>query len=296
MMKMDLRHGKVCYWALIFSVAAHSVTLAVFTGVKLSGRTEGEVSPPPVISLQMIERVVVTEPVAKPKPRVEPIVRPELKQPPLITDPQPPEPVAADVPPESDLSRVTEAIVDSQPQPDEVEFFGQKSRVQRVCYVVDCSGSMYGRMYLVKDQLKKSILKLNSRQGFSVMFFMEGQTILTSGGDTLAPATAGAKSTALELIELVRPSGSTDAGHALEWAMQLKDSSGKGAEVVYFLTDGFDLDPASSRAFVEKVNRLRSTHAPAAILHTIGFAPQPQDRQMLKRLAQNTSGAFIEIN
>jgi len=294
MMKTDLRHGKVCYWALIFSVAAHSVTLAVFTGIKLSGRTEGEVSPPPVISLQMIERVVVAEPVAKPKPRVEPIVQPESKQPPLITDPQPSEPVAADVPPEPDPLEVTEAI--TNPQLDEVEFFGQKSIVQRVCYVVDCSGSMYGRMYLVKDQLKKSILKLNSRQAFSVVFFMEGQTILTSGGDTLAPATAGAKSTALELIESVRPSGSTDAGHALEAAMQLKDASGKGAEVIYFLTDGFDLDSASSRLFVEKVNRLRSKYAWAAVLHTIGFDAQLGDRQMLRHLAQNTGGAFIEIN
>ncbi len=294
MMKTDLRHGKVCYWALIFSVAAHSVTLAVFTGVKLSGRTEGEVSPPPVISLQMIERVVVAEPVAKPKPRVEPIVQPESKQPPLITDPQPPEPVAADVPPEPDPPKVTEAITNSQL--DEVEFFGQKSIVQRVCYVVDCSGSMYGRMYLVKDQLKRSILKLNSRQAFSVMFFMEGQKILTSGGDTLTPATVGGKSAALELIESVRPSGSTDAGHALEAAMQLKDSSGKGAEVIYFLTDGFDLDSASSRLFVEKVNRLRSKYARAAVLHTIGFDAQLGDRQMLRHLAQNTGGAFIEID
>ena len=149
MMKMDLRQGKVCYWALIFSVAAHSVTLAVFTGVKLSGRTEGKVSPQPALSLQMIERIV-TEPIAKPKPRIEPIAEPvvqaESKQPPLIADPQP-EPVAADVSPEP--IQVSEPIVN--PEPDEVEFFGQKSIVQRVCYVVDCSGSMYGRMYLVRD-------------------------------------------------------------------------------------------------------------------------------------------------
>ncbi|MHC5120036.1 MAG: hypothetical protein ACYSO7_00700 [Planctomycetota bacterium] len=76
-MKMDLRHGKVCYWALIFSVAAHSVTLAVFTGVKLSGRTEAEDTPKPVISLQMIERIVA-EPTPKPKPRIEPIHRSQL--------------------------------------------------------------------------------------------------------------------------------------------------------------------------------------------------------------------------
>ena len=292
---MDLRHGKVCYWALIFSVAAHSVTLAVFTGVKLSGRTEAKVTPKPVISLQMIERVVA-ERTPKPKPRIEPIVEPavesESQLAPLVAEPKPPEPVA-DAPMEA--PHVAEPVAQTQPQPDEVEFFGQKSMVRRVCYVVDCSGSMYGRMYQVKDQLKQSILNLNSRQSFSVVFFMEGQTVLTSGG-TLAPATAGAKSTALELIESVRPSGSTDAEHALEQAMQLKDVSGNGAEAVYFLTDGFDLDSENSRLFAEKVNRLRNAHACDAVLHTIGFDAQPRDRQMLRRLAQNTGGAFININ
>lgn len=295
MMKMDLRHGKVCYWALIFSVAAHSVTLAVFTGVKLSGRSEGEVSAPPVISLQMIERIVA-EPAPKPKPRIEPIVEPviESEQPPLVSDPEPPEPVVADAPRET--PQVIEPVAQAQTQPDEVEFFGKKSMVQRVCYVVDCSGSMYGRMYQVKDQLKKSILNLNSGQGFSVVFFMEGRKVKTSGGDILAPATARAKSAALELIESIRPSGSTDAGHALEVAMHLKDASGKGPEVIYFLTDGFDLDSASSRLFVEKVNRLRSSLVPGATLHTIGFWPQPRDRQMLRQLANEGNGEFIGVN
>ena len=289
--------GKVQYWALIVSVAAHSATLAVFAGVKLSGRTEGEVSPPPVISMQMIERVAA-EPIPKPKPRIEPIAEPvvqsESKQPPLVSDPQPPKSALAEIQPESDLPQISEPIANSQP--DEVEFFGQKSMVRRVCYVVDCSGSMYGRMYQVKDQLKQSVLNLNSRQSFSVVFFMEGQTVLTSGGGILAPATAGAKSAALELIESVRPSGTTDAGHALEAAMQLKNTSGEGVEVVYFLSDGFDLDPQNSRLFAEKVNRLRNVYARNAVLHTIGFDTQPQDRQMLRRLAQEAGGAFININ
>ena len=297
MVKMDLRHGKVCYWALIFSVAAHSVTLAVFTGVKLSGGTEEKVSPKPVISLQMIERAVA-QPAPKPKPRIEPIAEPvvqsEPEQPPLIPDPQPTEPTVVDTPLEADLRQINTPI--ANPQSDEVEFFGQKSMVRRVCYVVDCSGSMYGQMYQVKDQLKKSILDLNSRQSFSVVFFMEGQTVLTSGGGTLAPATARAKSTALELIESVRPSGLTDAEHALEVAMRLKNASGEGAEAVYFLTDGFDLDSENSQLFAEKVNRLRNAHASNAVLHTIGFDAQPGDCQMLRRLAQNTGGAFININ
>jgi Mg-chelatase subunit ChlD len=247
--------------------------------------------------MQMIERVV-TEPVPKPKPRIEPIVdpvvEPELDHPPLVSDPPSPQSVIADAPPVSDLPQISEPI--SDPQPDQVEFFGQKSIVQRVCYVVDCSGSMYGRMYQVKDQLKKSILNLNSRQAFSIVFFMEGRTILASSGNTLAPATASAKSAALELIETVRPSGSTDAGHALEWSMQLKDASGMEAEVFYFLTDGFDLDPENSRLFAEKVDHLRKAHALGAVLHTIGFDARMQDRQMLRYLAQDTGGSFININ
>jgi hypothetical protein len=32
------------------------------------------------------------------------------------------------------------------------------------------------------------------------------------------------------------------------------------------------------------------------VLHTIGFDAQPRDRQMLRRLAQDTGGAFVSIN
>ena len=296
-MKMDLRNGKVCSWALIFSVAAHSVTLAVFTGVKISKQAEAEVSSSPVISMQMIEQVVA-RPTPKPKPRVEPIAEPvvqaESEQAPLVSDPQPIQPSESEAPVDVAPPHVGESMVESGP--DEVEFFGQKSIVSRVCYVVDCSGSMYGQMYLVKDQLKKSILNLNSRQAFSVVFFKDGQTVLTSGGYALPPATAGAKSAALELIESVRPSGSTDAGHALEKALQLRDASGKGAQAIYFLTDGFDLDSKNSQLFTEKVHRLRDDYASGTVLHTIGFDAQPRDRRMLKQLAHDTGGVFINID
>jgi hypothetical protein len=292
MINKTLYHGKVRYWALVFSVAAHAATLAVFTGVKMSGRMDAEPAPPPALNVQMIEHVVA-QPMPKPKPRIEPIskpvVRPEPEQQPLIAEPKTPEPVKA---PESVESMIDEAA----PVANEVEFFGQKSIVQRICYVVDCSGSMYGQMYQVKDQLKTSILKLNSQQAFCVVFFMEGQKILTTGDGMLQPATAQEKSKAIKLIDSVRPSGSTDAEHALQQALQLKDAEGGQPEVIYFLTDGFDLDSQHSARFVESVDHLRKSLAPAAVLHTIGFWPQPLDRQMLRRLAGNANGEFIEIN
>jgi hypothetical protein len=291
MINKTLHHGKVRYWALVFSVAAHAATLAVFTGVKLSGRMEAGPAPRPALNVQRIEHVVA-QPMPRPKPRIEPISRPVVPsepEPPLIAEPKAPEPVKA---PESVESMIDEPA----PVANEVEFFGQKSIVQRIGYVVDCSGSMYGQMYRVKDQLKTSILRLNSQQAFCVVFFMEGQKILTTGDGMLQPATAQAKSKAINLIDSVRPSGSTDAEHALQQALQLKDAEGGRPEVIYFLTDGFDLDSQYSARFVERVDHLRRSLVPTAVLHTIGFWPQPLDRQMLRRLAGNANGEFIEIN
>jgi hypothetical protein len=253
-----------------------------------------EPAPSPALNIQMIQHAVAQSS-PKPKPRIEPISkpqpRPQPEQPPLIAEPKvfESEPVKTPEPVDSMIDE-TPAVV------DEVEFFGQKSIVQRICYVVDCSGSMYGQMYQVKEQLKTSILKLNSRQAFSVVFFMDGQKILTTGSGMLQPATAQAKSEAIKLIESVRPAGSTDAGHALERAMQLRDTEGGRPEVIYFLTDGFDLDSASSALFVNKINRLRTSWVPNATLHTIGFWPQPRDREMLRQLAHGANGEFIEIN
>ena len=290
--------GQVRYWALVLSVAAHSATLAVFTGVRLSGRPGQEPAETPAINLRMIERVIAEPtPTPKPKPRIEPIapvpVQEETTQP-LIADPEPSPPVQTQPVPESIEPEVLEPV--SETIVHEVEFFGRKSVVQRVCYVVDCSGSMYGSMYLVKDQLKQSILNLNAQQAFSVVFFTQGQKIMTIGDGMLRPATVKAKSKAVKLIESVRPGGSTNAEHALQWAMKLKDADGHRPEVIYFLTDGFDLDADRSKAFVKRVDRMRRSSAPAAVLHTIGFWPQPQDRQMLQSLAQNAGGEFIEIN
>jgi hypothetical protein len=155
---------------------------------------------------------------------------------------------------------------------------------------------MYGRMYRVKDQLRQSILKLTSGQAFSVIFFMDGQQVVMSGSGRLEQATAAAKSQALNLIASVRPEGTTDALHALEMAMRLQGPDGRGAEAFYFLTDGFDLDAAGSRDFLVAVQGLRRTLAPRAVLHTIAFSPQAQDRLLLETLAESTGGGFVEVD
>ena len=288
--------GKVRYWALGVSVVVHTVALGVFTGVQLSNPTGGEFKDKSV-SMRMVE-MVIEKPVVKPKPKVEPIQRVQPKPEPKPQVKTEPKPLIV----EKEEPVIIEPVAIVEPAPSavapvvhEVEFFGQKSIVQRICYVVDCSGSMYGQMYRVKEQLKQSILKLNSQQAFCVLYFMDGRQILMTGFGKLESATIRSQSRALELIGKVKPAGTTDAIHALECAMRLRDADGYYPEIIYFLTDGFDLDESGSQLFVETIGGLRESFAPSTVLHTFGFWPQNHDRQMLETLARNTGGDYIEV-
>ena len=294
-MRKPACEGKVRYWALGVSVVVHTVALGVFTGVQLSNPLRGEQGEK-AVSMWMVE-TVIEKPVPKPKPKVEPIqhVQPKPEPKPHVkTEPKPlvvekEEPVIHEPIPEPDA--VVESALPAVAH--EVEFFGQKSIVQRVCYVVDCSGSMYGQMYRVKEQLEQSILKLNPQQAFCVLFFMDGRQILMTGSGKLESATIRSQSRALELIGKVKPAGTTDAIHALECAMRLRDADGHYPEIIYFLTDGFDLDESGSQLFVETISGLRQSFAPLTVLHTIGFWPENHDQEMLETLARNTGGDYI---
>ena len=295
-MRKLLCQGKVRYWALGISVVVHAAALGVFAGVKLSNLKNEQTAATPSISMQMVKKVI-EQPKPVPKPKVETIPEPKpeiLPEPeravkPLIVEDKPTAEPAAEPQPLP--------VVEAEPvEPvHEVEFFGQRSIAQRICFVVDCSGSMYGQMYRVKRKLKDTLNRLNPQQAFCVLFFMEGRQILMTGSGRLERATVDTKSQSFELINRIKPGGSTDAAHALECAMQLRDSERYGPEVIYFLTDGFNLDESGSQLFVEKVQVLRNSLAPSTVLNTIGFWPQERDRQMLQELANITCGVYTEV-
>ncbi len=93
-------------------------------------------------------------------PRVVPIVppapeKPETQEPPLVASTIE-EPVCRPMPfPEH--TQPAEAVGPCRLKPPgcmmRLSFSVKRSIVEQVCYVVDCSGSMYGRMYLVKNSL-----------------------------------------------------------------------------------------------------------------------------------------------
>jgi len=173
-----------------------------------------------------------------------------------------------------------------------IEFFGSGGGQRKVCYLVDCSGSMQGIFTQVRRKLKESIAALQPDQYFYVIFF-GGDKLHEPGDGKLLRATPKAKSAANGFIDKMRPAGKTNAMAALERVVQIRDAKGAGASLVYFLTDGFELASEDTTAFPQRIANLLDQFAPAMRINTIAFLPQPDDRKMLQTIAEQSGGEFV---
>jgi hypothetical protein len=285
---MTKRRAKISTAAAGGSVIAHLLLLGAFAAVNLqpAETPDGTLG---AVSVQQIQQVI-QQPLITEKPEVKPPVpEPEPKKAPRETNPvQPP----VQTPPPTYPAPQTVSISPRQ----EASFFGNKTAAQNICFVVDCSGSMYGRLGMIQRQLKNCIAALFDTQSFCVIFFMDGNTLLETGSGTLTPATLEAKSEAIALIDSVRLGGQTNAIQALQRAMQLRDRRGRAVQVVYFLTDGFDLSETSGQPFDAQIQTIRNSCAPGAVIHTIGFWASEQDQQRLRQIAEMTGGTFLHID
>ena len=173
--------------------------------------------------------------------------------------------------------------------PSGIEFFGSWTDQRKICYLVDCSGSMQGIFGRVKKQLKDSVMALQADQYFCIIFF--GSNRLFEFGDgRLRRATKLTKSQACDFIESIQPAGQTNAAMALKRAIQIRDSKGKRPSLIYFLTDGFELTAKDQNSFIRKVEILLRKSAPQTKINTIGFRPQDDDRKMLETIAKQSKG------
>jgi hypothetical protein len=178
--------------------------------------------------------------------------------------------------------------------PHRVEFFGAWTEERRLCYVVDCSGSMKGLFGRVRKELKASIESLQPDQYFSIIFFSGGK-IFEFGNSRLIRATKKARLVACDFIDSARPAGQTNALTALERAFGIGDDNGDGPSVIYFLTDGFELTAEDTQRFPQKVTSLLNRFAPVTKINTIGFWPTNDDREMLETIAGQSGGEFVFV-
>lgn len=285
----------VTVWALLFSLGVHGVLFVVFSFVSVSGGggVDADLQSGTISVVQIQKALSMPSVIAKPKIRRVEIgggkkaLELDLHEREKLDYSQ--DYVAA-------ISEQLEGglLAGQFESSTKTEFFGSTTNLRKICYVVDASGSMQGRLGMVRKQLKKSIEDLQADQYFYVIFF-RGDGLVESGDGRLVRATSKAKSAAYEFIDGIRFEGATNAVSAIDRSMRVKDSAGRGVQQIYFLSDGFDFKSNDSLDFAGMIENMRKRLAPSARINTIGVWVQRQDEKVLRSIAASSGGEYVGL-
>jgi hypothetical protein len=292
--------GSVIIWAWALSIIFHALLLALFAVVGFSKSTHAPYAAAvPKITVSQIKQLNQT-PVISPKPKIKntssPVKIPlALQQLTIINDTEnktsPTHTTAQGI---SHLASTAQSL-NSNISGRHSYLSTHTADLRKICYVVDCSASMFGRLTSVQQQLKDSINSLRADQYFYIIFFRQGRKLHEFGNGKLIRATDKAKTKASRFIETAQLGGTTDAKFAIKRAINIKDSAGKPPQVIFFLTDGFDLKNETEADLPGQLQKFRKQLAPNTIINTIAFQPAPADRQILESIAEKNGGMFINI-
>lgn len=170
-------------------------------------------------------------------------------------------------------------------------FMGVETNAQRICYILDFSGSMFGagvenpKIAHMLLELKKSVNRLPDDHSFYVIFFDD--TELPMGGTSMVKATSNNRSKWFTWADVesvgANARGGTDPSGALEFALKnLKP------DAIYLLTDG-GFDNAASFAVINLHNANRATQ-----INTIGFHDRSNEAGM-QQIASENRGEYRYI-
>jgi len=289
--------GGVGFWAFLFSLAVHGVLFLVFSFVHVSGgSSEAGLNEPSVVSVTQIRKAVSLSPVVA-KPMVKRVDVGDLGgKKGLDLDAGEREKAEYFEGYTSATSGQLEGnlLAGQFASGPSTDFFGSTTSLRKICYVVDASGSMQGRLGMVRRQLKKSIAKLEADQYFYIIFF-RGDGLVESGKGVLVRATVSAKSRAYKFVDSVRFEGPTNAANAIKRAMKIKGVGRESAQQIYFLSDGFDLGAGESSDFAGMVEKMRKKLAPSVRINTIGIWVEQEDEKILRAIASGSGGEYVGI-
>jgi len=299
-MVLKKQAGSVTFWAWMVSLVVHLLVLAVFGLIRLS-------NPSNPVSGNHIPAARVTR--LKTLLNKDTIIpKPKVKKPSQGLNTQKKEDIfskrshfiKSSAKLESlSLNSSTHTIPDYEAVKShlvlgEVKFFGSSTHERKICYIVDCSGSMQGLMGKVKSQLKDSISNLLPDQYFYIIFFGDN-ALFESGHGKLTRATEKNKKHAYSFVSTIRAGGRTNAFNALERAVNITDNAGHKASVFYFLTDGFELTKSKDESLNQETLKLIANYAPDSKINVIGYSPTEQGRIILQSVAALSGGEFVMI-
>lgn len=171
-----------------------------------------------------------------------------------------------------------------------ISFFGSEGGedVSSVVFVVDRSGSMYGRRIAkVKKELKKSISGLNPTHRFTLIFYahytqeFNPKTRLLKYFPSrwgLVTASESNKKKCLEFIDTIEPDGGTDPLPAMKSALSYKP------DLIYLLTDGLFRKPIYEELTFYNKDKITK-------INTIAFEYKPGEN-VLRKIAEQNRGEF----
>jgi hypothetical protein len=178
-------------------------------------------------------------------------------------------------------------------RPIQVDFIGLRAtNARRIVYVVDASGSLVGSFPQVIEELRRSVMKLDPRQNFGIIFIQRGEALTVPPGGALQPATPERLAEAMKWIDAkVVPTGRSNPIAAIEAAIALKP------EIIFLLSadiTGAGEFEISEKRLLEEMERLNpkdpaTGHRPVRIQCVQFLDPDPVGT--LERLAKEHGGA-----
>jgi Mg-chelatase subunit ChlD len=295
--KVKKRGGRTKLYALGVSIFVHAAAAAIFGVVEFSQSSEN-IQQGAAVSISQAKQLMQT-PAVVPKPKIisenRPAAKTEANLKSQISNFKQFTNLNYQTTPSDEIKIEPAALSSSETQTSQVEFFGSVAKGRRICYVVDCSGSMQGLWRRVRGELIESIGRLEADQYFCVIAYGGGE-VRESGDGKIVRASKRAKKEAYDFVDSLRPAGTTNALDALQRAAKVRDDTGTGPAVIYFLTDGFELNERDSGGFAHQVMTIMRSFSPKTQINTIGFWPGEQDRRTLERIAKDSGGAFVIVN
>ncbi len=152
---------------------------------------------------------------------------------------------------------------------------------KKICYVVDRSGSMVETLNYVKDEVKRSVGRLNRTQEYHIMFFSSGPPVEVPPRKMVS-AIRPYKKRSFDFLDTLDAAGSTDPVPAMARAFQLEP------DLIYFLTDG-EFSP-------DLIQRLRVWNSDEKVkIYTIAYISR-RGEDLLRQIARENGGQFTYIS
>lgn len=198
--------------------------------------------------------------------------------------PEPPRPDWWDPPPAEEPTRELPA----PPPENEVEFFGEVLRGDRIVYVLDRSGSMATaydgrtRWEVVRDETLRSIRSLPESMAFDIVVF---STLYWPMWGDVRAAVPGAKAEAEAFLAALAPGGGTLTGPATAWAVDHYATT----KVFALLSDGLARDAAMALALIDRCTD------PDQKIHTFGLDLGGGGEDWLIDVAAATGGNYCQV-